>query len=69
MSVRRVFDSFEPDRQMLMLGSLETSVREFVIDGIKFNNQHAYVAYAVDPKKQSVTLVNPHDSTRPLVIS
>jgi hypothetical protein len=68
-AVRRIFDSFDPNRQMLMLGSLETSMREFVVDGIKFNKQHAYVAYAVDPKKQSVTLVNPHDSTRPLVIS
>ena len=68
-SVRRVFDSFDANRQMLMLGSLEASVREFVVDGIKFNRQHAYVAYAVDRKKQSVTLVNPHDSTRPLVVA
>jgi hypothetical protein len=62
-------NSFDPDRHMLTLGSLNSPSREFFIDGIKFTKLHAYVVPAVDRQKQTVMLINPHDSRRPLVVT
>jgi len=62
-------NSFDPERHMLILGSLDVPSKDFVMDGIKFTKLHAYVVPVVNREKQQVMLINPHDSTKPLTIS
>jgi len=61
-------NTLDPDRHMLTLGSLEIAPRDYFIDGIRFRQMHAYVAPLVDQEQQAVMLINPHDSTKPLVV-
>jgi hypothetical protein len=63
-------NSFDPDRHMLTLGSLvNVPTRDYFIDNVHFQKGHAYVVPQVDPQNEAVMLINPFDSTRPLVIS
>jgi hypothetical protein len=61
-------DSFDPDRHMLILGSLNVPSKTYLIDGVTYTKTHAYVVPTVDQQKQTVMLINPHDSRRPLVV-
>jgi hypothetical protein len=63
-------NSFDPDRHMLTLGSLvNVPTRDYFIDNVHFQKGHAYVVPQVDAQNEAVMLINPIDSTRPLVIS
>jgi hypothetical protein len=62
-------NSFDPDRHMLTLGSLmNVPTPDYFIDNFHFRKGHAYVLPLVDQQNESVMLINPTDSTRPLVV-
>ena len=61
------FDSFDPSVQMMVLGSLDVPF-DFVQAGYKISRSHSYVVAGTDPERRLVMLINPHDSTRPMVL-
>jgi hypothetical protein len=66
--VTNTLDSFDPERHMLTLGSLNVPSKTYVLDGVQYTKLHAYVVPSVDPQSHTVMLINPHDSRRLLTV-
>lgn len=67
--VEQVLNEFSNGRHFVHMGSIpgrRGDVTQYKIDGISIYNSHEYALTGVDAKSRTVTVVNPHDSTKPI---